>query len=48
MTCAMQALFLNTPMYSNAPDGIAGNEDCGQMSAWFVLSAIGYYAVDLW
>ena len=38
--------FLNTKMYSNAPDGIAGNEDCGQMSAWFVLSAIGFYAVD--
>jgi predicted alpha-1,2-mannosidase len=38
--------FLNTTMYSNAPDGIAGNEDCGQMSAWFILSALGFYAVD--
>jgi predicted alpha-1,2-mannosidase len=38
--------FLNTTMYSNAPDGIAGNEDCGQMSAWFILSSIGFYAVD--
>jgi predicted alpha-1,2-mannosidase len=38
--------FLNTTMYSNTPDGIAGNEDCGQMSAWFVLSSIGFYAVD--
>ncbi|WP_420237028.1 GH92 family glycosyl hydrolase [Telmatobacter bradus] len=38
--------FLNTKMYSNTPDGIAGNEDCGQMSAWFVLSAIGFYGVD--
>jgi len=38
--------FLNTQMYSNTPDGIAGNEDCGQMSAWFVLSSIGFYAVD--
>jgi predicted alpha-1,2-mannosidase len=38
--------FLNTTMYSNAPDGIAGNEDCGQMSAWFILSAIGFYSVD--
>jgi len=37
---------LNTTMYSNNPDGMAGNEDCGQMSAWFVLSAIGFYAVD--
>ncbi len=38
--------FLNTKMYSNTPDGIAGNEDCGQMSAWFILSSIGFYAVD--
>lgn len=38
--------FLNTTMYANAPDGIAGNEDCGQMSAWFILSAIGFYSVD--
>jgi predicted alpha-1,2-mannosidase len=32
-------------MYHNAPDGLAGNEDCGQMSAWYVLSAIGFYPV---
>ena len=32
-------------MYQNAPDGLSGNEDCGQMSAWFVLSAIGLYQV---
>lgn len=38
--------FLNTEMYSNTPDGIAGNEDVGQMSAWFILSSIGFYAVD--
>ena len=38
--------FLNTEMYSNTPDGIAGNEDCGQMSAWFILSSIGFYAID--
>jgi len=38
--------FLNTTMYSNTPDGIAGNEDCGQMSAWYILSSIGFYAVD--
>jgi predicted alpha-1,2-mannosidase len=31
--------------YWNAPDGLSGNEDCGQMSAWFVLSASGFYAV---
>jgi predicted alpha-1,2-mannosidase len=33
-------------MYRNEPDGLAGNEDCGQMSAWYVLSAMGFYAVD--
>jgi len=33
-------------MYSDEPDGLAGNEDCGQMSAWFVISALGFYAVD--
>ena len=38
--------FLNTQMYSNTPDGIAGNEDVGQMSAWFILSSMGFYAVD--
>jgi len=32
-------------MYSNQPDGLSGNEDCGQMSAWFVLSAMGFYPV---
>ncbi len=32
-------------LYSNAPDGISGNEDCGQMSAWYVFSALGFYPV---
>ncbi len=32
-------------LYANAPDGLSGNEDCGQMSAWYVLSAMGYYPV---
>ena len=31
--------------YKNAPDGLIGNEDCGQMSAWYVLSALGFYEV---
>lgn len=29
--------------YTNTPDGLIGNEDCGQMSAWYVLSAMGIY-----
>lgn len=32
--------------YSARPDGLSGNEDCGQMSAWYVLSAIGFYQVQ--
>ncbi len=35
-----------TTLYAAAPDGLAGNEDCGQMSAWYVMSALGFYAVD--
>ena len=34
-----------TTMYSNSPDGLIGNEDCGQMSSWYVLSAMGFYQV---
>ncbi|HWC18735.1 MAG TPA: glycoside hydrolase family 92 protein, partial [Terriglobales bacterium] len=32
--------------YSNTPTGILGNEDCGQMSAWYIFTAIGFYPVD--
>jgi predicted alpha-1,2-mannosidase len=31
--------------YANAPDGLSGNEDCGQMSAWYVMNAMGFYQV---
>lgn len=34
-----------TKLYQNAPDGISGNEDCGQMSAWYILSSMGFYSV---
>lgn len=34
-----------TEFYRDAPDGLIGNEDCGQMSAWYVLSALGLYPV---
>ena len=33
-------------LYKNTPDGLCGNEDCGQMSAWYVLSAMGFYPVN--
>lgn len=32
-------------LYTPAPDGLCGNEDCGQMSAWYVMSAMGFYPV---
>ena len=32
-------------MYANAPDGLCGNDDCGQMSAWYIFSALGFYPV---
>ena len=33
-------------LYADRPDGLPGNEDCGQMSAWYVWSALGLYPVD--
>ena len=32
-------------LYSSKPDGLCGNEDCGQMSAWYVLASLGRYKV---
>ena len=37
--------ILNT-MYDDKPDGLEGNEDCGQMSAWYILSSMGFYPVN--
>ena len=37
--------FIMRNFYTNQPDGIIGNEDCGQISAWYVLSALGFYQV---
>jgi len=31
--------------YHNSPDGLSGNDDCGQMSAWYIFSAMGFYPV---
>lgn len=33
-------------LYKNRADGLCGNEDCGQMSAWYIFSAMGFYPVD--
>ena len=35
-----------TTLYTNTPAGLCGNEDCGQMSAWYVFSAMGFYPVN--
>jgi len=32
--------------YSNTPNGVLGNEDCGQMSAWYIFTAMGFYPVN--
>jgi predicted alpha-1,2-mannosidase len=37
--------FILDNFYKNDPDGLIGNEDCGQMSAWYVLSSMGIYNV---
>ncbi len=33
-------------LYKPTPDGLCGNEDCGQMSAWYIFSAMGFYPVN--
>lgn len=33
-------------LYTDRPDGLCGNEDVGQMSAWYILSALGFYQVE--
>lgn len=35
-----------TELYHAAPEGIAGNEDVGQMSAWYILSSLGFYQIE--
>ncbi|WP_242695939.1 GH92 family glycosyl hydrolase [Desertivirga brevis] len=39
------AKVLNT-LYNNSSSGYSGNEDCGQMSAWYIFSAMGFYPVN--
>ena len=40
------AAKVTNSLYNNAPSGYAGNEDCGQMSSWFVFSAMGFYPLN--
>ena len=37
---------IQTEMYTDQPEGLCGNEDCGQMSAWYVFSTMGFYPVN--
>ncbi|NDI99988.1 alpha-mannosidase [Flavobacterium sp. LaA7.5] len=37
--------YILNNFYKNSPDGLIGNEDCGQMSAWYVLSSMGIYDI---
>lgn len=37
---------IRTTLYTNKTDGLCGNEDCGQMSAWYVFSSLGFYPVN--
>lgn len=37
---------ITTNFYRNKPDGLIGNDDCGQMSAWYMFSAMGFYPVN--
>ena len=41
----MQVRATMASKYHNAPDGLSGNDDCGQMSAWYIFSAMGFYPV---
>ena len=43
---AEKVRFIMSDFYTDQPDGIIGNEDCGQMSAWYLLSAMGFYQVN--
>lgn len=37
---------IQTELYHNSPEGYCGNEDCGQMGAWYVFNALGFYPVN--
>ena len=43
---AEKVRFIMSDFYTDQPDGIIGNEDCGQMSAWYLLSVMGFYQVN--
>jgi predicted alpha-1,2-mannosidase len=42
---AEKVRYIMKEFYHDKPDGVIGNEDCGQMSAWYILSSLGFYPV---
>lgn len=42
---AEKVRYILAKLYRDSTDGISGNEDCGQMSAWYILSSLGFYPV---
>ena len=43
---AEKVRYIQDVFYTDRPEGIIGNEDCGQMSAWHIMSALGFYQVN--
>ncbi|HNQ38020.1 MAG TPA: glycoside hydrolase family 92 protein [Prolixibacteraceae bacterium] len=43
---AEKVRFILDHLYHDGPDGLCGNEDCGQMSAWYLFSSLGFYPVN--
>ena len=43
---AEKVRYIQDVFYTDQPEGIIGNEDCGQMSAWHIMSALGFYQVN--
>lgn len=43
---AEKVRYIMDEFYSDRPDGLIGNEDCGQMSAWYIFSSLGFYPVN--
>ncbi|PPL03692.1 GH92 family glycosyl hydrolase [Parapedobacter indicus] len=41
-----QVRYILNEMYQARPDGLGGNDDCGQMSAWYIFGALGFYPIS--
>jgi len=43
--CQKWVRYIATHFYGNTPDALSGNDDCGQMSAWYIFNCMGFYPV---